>query len=532
MANEDDELDNDKELEESADDVESSEDDSKSKADLSPVDETPDKEVDDSEELADDLAGATSEPEEINAESDAIMPEESVVKSAPSKEASQLDRYKNFMDEYKKLQNQRSKSDLVAGLMAAGGKIGQSMAGKYSGQFNPDLTGVKLVQQMGERPVSDFEQGQVVQQRGMALQQQMAANDPASPMSEAYRNYFVQRVLPKDKDGKPDSSMFPNIDNYSASDVQNLLKTIGKPQQTKFQQLPMVNKKTGEKLEATFNPTTQAFESGGRPLDPQEWVRDYRAQSFVDPRTGERLGFNAGTGAVTGGLTGPGVSGPIVPEKKGDLTSQQPIQLNRSFLTAQQAKQVDTLRHQFVQEVKDDRNNLNSTDRVIAALEAGKELGDLPREEQDQLNRAFGQKGHISDAQIGVTLGKPDWKNRFTNAVSIGATGKLTDENRQFLLDTLKVIREQNQQYIDNKSQIYSNNLFNDLKTSPNLQKYKFGPDAARNLLGVEFARNPQIGGQVKQDPKIMQFAKDHYQGDYNKAKKTLVDRGYKPQEQ
>src|ERR1019366_9279375 len=164
-------------------------------------------------------------------------------------------------------------------------------------------------------------------------------------------------------------------------------------------------------------------DTNGKPLDSNDWVRDYRAQSFIDPKTQERLSFNAGTGKVAGALTGPGVNAPIIGAPQGN----EQIQLNRSFLNGQQAKQVDHTRDKFIQEVKDDRNNLNSTDRVIAALQTGKELGDLTREEQDQLNRAFGQKGHISDQQIGVTLGRPDWKNRFTNAISIGTTGKFTD---------------------------------------------------------------------------------------------------------
>lgn len=428
-----------------------------------------------------------------------------------------LDKYQQFMDQYKALQGQREKGNLFADLAQAGGQVGQAMAGKYSGNFKPDESGIAAIRAGAGRPVNDFENAQVVQSRGINLEDEKQARDPSSKMSETYRTYARDRL-------KMDVA-----DDVSAHDLILLLKSVGKPAQTKFQQLPMVNQKTGEKIMGTFNPSSNTFQdSQGNLLDTREWIRDYRAQSFIDPKTQERLGFSAGTGKVTGALTGAGVNAPIVPEKPGDLQSEQPIQINRSFLNAQQAKQVDHAREKFIQEVRDDRNSLNANDRVLDVLEAGRGMGDLPREIQDQLNRAFGQKGHISDAQLGGLLGKADWKNRVTNYISLGATGKLTDENRQFLIDVAKLIRDQNQKYINRKSQIYTTNLHNDLKSAPNLKKYNFTPDSIKGMLGVESAVNPDEANKVM-DPQVQEFANDHYQGDYNKALHTLTKRGYKP---
>lgn len=454
--------------------------------------------------------------EEIAKESNKAMP----AIRPPSPQEQQLSKYQQFMSDYKDLQDQRQKGLLTAGLFQAGGQIGQAVAGKYSGNFKPDESGIETMKALANQPVADFENAQVVKGRGITLQSEMDDHDPKSPKSKMIRDYLNQKI--------PGLKL---ADDVSAADAQQLLKNIGKPTQTKFSQLPMVNKHTGEKIMGTFNPTTNTFQdTEGHPLNSREWVRDYRAQTIVDPKTKERFGFSAGTGKLSGQLTGPGENAPIVPEKPGDLQSGENIQLNRSFLNGKQAEQVDHTREKFIQEVKDDRNSLNANDRVISVLQQGGQLGDLPREIQDQLNRSFGQKGHISDAQLGGLLGKPDWKNRFQNAVSLGMTGKLTDENRKFLLDVANMIKQQNQSYIDKKSQIYSNNLYSDLKSAPNLQKYKFGPDAARNLLGVESAVNPD-GPQAKQDPKIVEFAKTQTSGDYNMAKKALIKRGYVPQE-
>lgn len=455
---------------------------------------------------------AASEPKEGPAEkapskeSD-LMQQLAMIKAAQAPQHPPLNQYQDFLKQYQALQHQRQNSDLVAGLAAAGGKIGQSMAGRFSGNFTPDPTGPNLIRQMGERPVQDFEQAQVVQGRGMQLQSQMAASDPTSPQSRLVRDYLNKRLgvtLP---------------DDVSANDAMMLMKTMGKPQTTHFSQLPMVNKNSGEKLQATFNPTTQQFESGGRILNPQEWVRDYRAQSFVDPYSHERVGFGAGTGKVTGPLTGPGVNRPGVPSAE----NGQPVQFNRSMLTAAQAKQLDQTRKTFETDVKDDRNALNATNRIIDVLNKGEELGgDLPREIQDQLNRAFGQKGHISDAQLGGLLGKPDWKNRLENAVSLGAKGELTDENRQFLLDLANVIKKQNVQFIQNKSQIHVGNLARDLKSDPRLKGIK--PSDVNSMLGV-----PEAAFQGIPADRVHVVSPDGQEGHIPKAQvEAAKKQGYK----
>lgn len=468
MANKDDDKELEKELDKEADDkivLDDSED--------TPVPKSPDEDAEslqplampkeDDNTLSEPEAKASEDPtdEEIGAAADSFMPHP----KAPS--------LADLFQQYQGLQAQRRQGDLSAGLLAAGNKIGQSMAGRISGNVTPDQTGVQLLKEQAARPVTDFEQGQVIQGRGLQLQSQIQANDPTSPQSKLVRDYLNKRL----------GMNVP--DDVSANDAMMLMKSVGRPQSTHFQQLPMVNQQSGEKIMATFNPTMGVFtDVTGNPLGAG-WVRDYRAQSFVDPSTGERLGFSGGTGKTTGGLTGPGVSRPGAPQAIGD----QPVELNRTMLTAQQAKQLDTSRHQFLQEVKDDRNSLNAANRVINVLQAGNDLdADLPRELQDQLNRSFGQKGHISNEQLGNILGKPDWKNRLENAVSLASEGKLTDENRQFLYQIANVMKDQNSKFINDKSQVYSNNLLQDFKNAPNLKRANLNSNSINKLLSLEQA--------------------------------------------
>lgn len=454
-------------------------------------DDDTDKEFRDSEAIAKDELKKKPEPKE---DADGLVP------SAPK---SNLDKYQEFINEYKRLQQNRQNSDLVAGLAAAGGKIGQSMAGKYSGNFTPDPAGPNLIRQMGERPVQDFEQGQVVQGRGMQLQGMMNSNDPNSAQSKLVRQYLNNSIFKNS----------PLPDNVSATDAASVMKMVGKPQATHLSQLPMVNQQTGEKTMATFNPTLGTFtDIAGKPLG-DGWVRDYRAQSFVDPATQERLGFSGGTGKVSGTLTGPGINRPGAPEAKAE---GPPVELNRTMLTAQQSKQLDHARDKFLSEVKGDRSAINSADRVMEVLQSGQSLGDLPAEEQDQMSRAFGQTGHITDAQMGRTLGRADWKSRLNLAKSMFFEGKIDDENRQFLMDVMQTIKNQNQQFVTNKAKVYSSNLANDFATAPNLKKSKVTPDSIIKLLSVEAAASSSAPSQQKmlidnRDGKLKPIQADKY---------------------
>lgn len=236
-------------------------------ADESPVDETPapdapdepdendevDKELEDNEAMGENESEKKPLPQEIASRSNDMLKEMTPEEPAmpPVSANDQLSKYQNYINEYKKLQDQRSKGDLVNTLLAASGKIGQSMAGKYSGNFTPDQSGINMLQKMNERPVQDFEQRQVVQSRGMQLQGEMDSHDPNSPQSRLVRKYVEQRL---------GLVLDPNV---SAADAQMLLKTVGRPVQTKYQKVngTVTDPVTGEekRISAIFDPGTGTY---------------------------------------------------------------------------------------------------------------------------------------------------------------------------------------------------------------------------------------------------------------------------------
>lgn len=207
----------------------------------------------------DQLAAAPPEAGAPQSQKESMLAALEAIRASKEGIPSKLSQYQDYMNQYQQLQNQQRKSDLVNGLIAAGGKVGQSIAGKYSGNFVPDQTGNQMLAKMAERPTQQFELGQAVQGRGMQLQSEMAANDPNSPQSKLVRSYVEKRLgLKLD-------------DDVSASDAQMLLKTVGRPVQETMRFVNLTNTNPdspdyGKTIMGKLSRTGAMYDSKGNPL--------------------------------------------------------------------------------------------------------------------------------------------------------------------------------------------------------------------------------------------------------------------------
>lgn len=263
------------------------------------------QEVKDSELTGEVEAGKKSAKQDINDEANSLLDtipqnksETTTLSDIEDAPPTELDRYQNFINEYRRLQKQRQKNDLVTGLMAAGGQIGQAMAGKYSGQFTPDMSGVQAVKQMGERPVQDLEQQQIVSSRGLQLKGVMDSHDPKSPQSKLVRDYLKSRLG------------IDLADDVSAADAQMLIKSVGRPIQSRTQKVNGVwtNPETHEtkRLSAVFDPVASVYrEPSDEKGTPGRLLPGFQAESLnpfqsnIDPDTGEQRILNKSTGSIS-----------------------------------------------------------------------------------------------------------------------------------------------------------------------------------------------------------------------------------------
>lgn len=410
-------------------------------------------------------AAPDEEPSSSEEEIEAPKPvfNEKTLSDIAQEPPSQLDRYQNFINEYRRLQNQRKNNDLVTGLMTAGAQIGQSAAGRYSGDFKPDMTGVETVKKMGERPVQDLEEQQVVATRGMQLKGMQDSHDPKSPQSKLVREYVRTRLninLPE---------------NTSAADAQFLLKLIGKP----------ANQKAGQ-IVRTYNPATgqielQVFDPSTQQLKPLGETAGFAMQARTNPRTNEVMVVNPATGKYESTVTGP----TALPQQK---EGEPEVPLTRENLTAKQQDLLDKGREKFLDDTKDDRNALNAAQGIKMTLESGKEIGgDILREIQNQLARGSGEKGAMTDRDVAPFGGRQSLWARLQRLASMGATGQLPDEDRKFLMDVAGVMERRAKTYVDNKSEFFVNTMHQDLQSAPNLRQHKLTPKQVRKLIGVDY---------------------------------------------
>lgn len=430
-----------------------------------PLDEDTDNEVEASEDIAKEELAKKSISQEINENADELLATLKPGQQSteiPVEPPSRLDRYQNFINEYRKLQDQRKNSDLVAGLMASGGKIGQSMAGKYSGKFDPDMSGVNLIKQMGERPVQDLEQQQIVSSRGIQLQGLQNANDPKSPQSRLIRDYLKTRLG------------IELGDDVSAADAQMLLKTIGKPASGSKQ----------FQTKAVYNPTTKTVEmrvfdtSTGKLVDDQNLISGFAQKTVTDPRTKEVSNFNPALGAVTKKLTGP--------ESLETAAGAQEPELSKANLDTRTIELVDDTRKALLDDTKDDRTALNAAKSIGDILDTGEALdGDILRLIQNKFARASGERGAMTEQDVAPYGGRQAVLDRISRNVKNWTSGKIPDTDREFLRSISKAMVKRSQEDINNRANFFTTNVHRDIVgTNKNLKNVK--PEAVKKLLGVD----------------------------------------------
>lgn len=377
---------------------------------LSPEDDETDKETDEADLTAEREVDNQSVPEEITSQSNDLL--SSIPKSQSN---SQLSKYQDFLNEYKALQDQRRKSDLVTGLIAAGGKIGQSMAGKYSGNFNPDQSGIQMLQKMADRPVQDFEQRQIVQSRGVQVQSEMDSHDPKSPQSRLVRKYINEK--------------FPSLqlaDDVSAADAQLLLKTVGKPGIMKPQLSQYLNKGTGNPIIYDQQKNKMIDSVTGEQVNSGDFVRNYTTK---DAHGNIIYTGGPGQAPVTAVSSKYGAIENMKPEQ---VESFQPDKEQRDAIKDSQAslnKQNEIAQKQF-----------NAISKIKSTLSSNNKLSSAVI--RTQMPRLSGEVGNLNESEQQVWTGSQAVNDQIEQWLSSKANSEITDTNKKELLQLINIFEK------------------------------------------------------------------------------------------
>jgi hypothetical protein len=332
-----------------------------------------------------------------------------------------------LMQQYKALQDQRSKGDLVAGLAAAGAKIGQSMAGRYSNNFKPDLSGSELIQNMANRPVTDFEQKQIVQGRAEQLQSEISANDPNSPQSKLVREYLKQRI--------PGLSQYIT-DDMSASDAQNLIKQIGRQQIQHYQKGVGTATVNGQKqrVQASFDPVTASWiDNQGNRL-PDFIQEGLTPLQFTKDSKGNIVQLNKSSSAVgqPPRVVSSSAYAPVESMTPEQVASFRPDKNQQKALDDEQ-KRIDGI-------TKDTRQGLNAATNLENAIDTGSKFqGSILK---TSVPHMVGFNGRMSPLEQNMWTGSQSVLGRLQQLASTASDSELSDENKAEAKKLIQLYRQ------------------------------------------------------------------------------------------
>lgn len=389
-----------------------------------PTDKDTEEELEDADIEGEDQATKKTPEQEMAEEADRESAEHKeepdLSPFAAPKPTNEIDRYKNFMDEYKRLQEQRNKADVVNGLIAAGGKIGQSLAGKYSGNFVPDQTGNQMLNAMANRPLQEFGQGQMVQQEGMKNINEVAANDPTSPQSKLVRDYLNKRI--------PGLNLAPDV---SAADAQMLMKTIGRPVQESMRFVNLTNTNPtspdyGKTIMGKLSKTGAMYDSKGNPLNENYVIQN--AEQVMKDANGNIIGVNKNIPGMAPRQIQSSAYKPVESMTPQEVTNFKP-DINQRKALGEEQKRMDTM-------TKAAREGVTAATNLEKALKSSNVYQGATL--KTTLPKLMGFNGRMSPLEQQMWTGSQAWNDRMEQYLQTASEGTLTDKNKQEALALLE----------------------------------------------------------------------------------------------
>jgi hypothetical protein len=398
--------------------------------------------------------------------------------SIQKKAASHSDPYSSMLDQYRELLRKRDDDKRNSALLLGANQIGQAFAGKHSGNFKPDNSGIEALDRLADQPITSFESEQKMKKVDTDLMDMTKMRDPTSMISEFYRTMAKKRGLEV-------------TDDMSAWDLAQMQKVMGRPgaEGKQFQQTKIYNPQTGQVETKLVNVVT------GEVRDPIG-ITGYSQVVRTDPQTKELIGFNPGTGQQRGLVTGPMKPIPPAPtperDEEGNVVEQQKgpkeIDIDRGQLNARQIEDLGKAREKFLEDSKDDRASLNASKSIKGLLETGKALdGDILRLIQNKFARASGEKGAMTEQDVAPYGGRQAVLDRINRQLKFWIKGQIPDDDRKFLSGLADAMSNRANEDIRLRSEFFTNNLMNDIQDStPALQGQAISKKSVERLLGLD----------------------------------------------
>ena len=374
-------------------------------------------------------------------------------------------------DELKQAQEDRRNQLMIASVGEAGAGISKAVAGRYGADLGDVSKPYDNMRKMAELPVSNIKERMSAQdEKRKALMDEIKSSDevtkrdPSSRVSILMRKLATKRGLEVPEDA-------------NAADLENILSKIEKPGSIgkRFQTKAAYNPKTGQVELMNFDTQT------GEMMPMNGAIAGFAPRTIKDPHTEEYSSFVPGINKITGQLTGPKTN-----KVKNEQTGKE--EFTQGNLTAKQDKDLKRTQEQFLKDADDDRSAVNAAISVKTMLAAGKQMnGDILRAIQNQLARATGEKGAMTEQDVAPFGGKQAIMDRVARFASYNTVGEMPNADREFLSKVSDVLTQKSNDNIARRSNFFAENLQRDWSTDQNTEN--ISKENVQKMLGVQSAQ-------------------------------------------
>lgn len=469
------------------------------------------KEEDEIDPLNQDLYEASSElpepvdiPGEIDEEVDqAIADEDELAEASVSSSVQDpMVQRQSLLEQYRKLQQfpeagelrsaqeERRRQMRNLALLRAGSQIGQAFAGKYSGKFDVDDSGIKALEDIQKQKYEDVKETQ------------KETGERAS--AKLYRDLIKER--------NPNLEIDPRVRVEHLKGLLTSFKQGVRPAQQSDYILGESHGDFPPGTPAIFIPEINAYTIPGTDMKvpANKLIRNY-TKTITDPRTGEIIEVRPGIGSV----------GPIAgaPSKSPQVVSkEQEKDYTYEMLNPKQRELLSDLEKEYREDVKDSREfgeTLAQADDLIdsdlsAAIPAIKRM----------LARSVGREvGVMTDQDVAQFSGDQSLIGAFQRFVKKQATGTMTDEDKRQFKEIINIARRNVDRAMENRSGLQVSKLKQRLPDAT--------PNSLKSLLSVQASKPAGLDYVLlkrKEDGKLVKVPQQNEQkaldtGNYEKVK-------------
>jgi hypothetical protein len=394
----------------------------------------------------------------------------------PDHRSTILNQYRQLMnrDNIKQAQKDQADGKMNAGLLLGAGQMAQGFGTRYGAKIGNNSEGAKMVSDNADLPIQQINEGQKLIGQQLETMNMTEMHEPDSDISKFMR-LQAQGVL--NKMGMANDAKA--LDGMSAAQLQKIpgLRDLVRPPKD-AQKSEYIDKRTGDPV--IFKNGQMVNAVSGEQVPSGMFERNY-AKLITDPRTGETLKVSSLHGDVKGQITGPRQGKGL----NSNINKDMELSVTKADLNPTQIKSLDDYRKSYISETKEERDAVNSALTAAELLESGRNRpeGELLRAIQTKIAKASGEKGALSENDVASLGGSQAVMAALERWVNIKSSGKLPDNDRKLLKDTITLLQKRANEYLVKSADIHAIPFKDDLESTSGK---KINIDSVRKLIGVE----------------------------------------------